>query len=160
MKATIICLTVGLCLVASATIASECKPINIRIGPSVDLGPCTFQDIDFESCVEAPIRGTLKGTYSSYLATFGEFVPLDAPYASLAYGWALAVIDTNRGQIDAQEDWLINVNTITADVPFVSHLSITGGTDDYEGASGWIGVIAVDVGGEWRGWMRGEVCTP
>jgi hypothetical protein len=36
---------------------------------------------------------------------------------------------------------------------------ITDGTDQYEGASGWIGMI-LDDSGVWRGFMRGEICTP
>jgi hypothetical protein len=44
-------------------------------------------------------------------------------------------------------------------LPMVTISNITGGTDAYEGATGWIGMI-LDDQGDWRGFMKGEICTP
>jgi len=172
-------LVVVLCLVAGAAIAGECKPINVRIGPSDFLGACSYAppeygEMDFAFCIDAPLRGTLRGTWHYYgpldngvywppPASLDPYVPSfpPAPYSALLAGWALDVIETNRGEIWAQDNYVFNFNAIgdQALFPFVSLSSITGGTGAYEYAEGWFGVIADDAGG-WRGFMRGEICTP
>ena len=163
---TQVCLVLALCLAAQAAIAGECKPINVRVGPSTYLDPCTYNGMDFEFCIDAPLRGTLRGTWHYYgpADNFVEWsdVVNDPPVFSPFWaGWALDVIETNRGEIWAQDNYLFNLNVMgnKAGFPFVAISSITGGTGHYEGAWGWFGTIADDAGG-WRGFMRGEICTP
>ena len=46
-----------------------------------------------------------------------------------------------------------------AGLPMVTISNITGGTDAYEGAWGWFGII-LDDQGAWKGFLKGEICTP
>ncbi len=59
-------LVVVLCLVAGAAIAGECKPIEVRIGPSTYLGSCTYDGTDYLYCIDAPLKGTFNGTWHYY----------------------------------------------------------------------------------------------
>ena len=77
-------------------------------------------------------------------------------------------METNRGDIYAQENWMYNLSVFDPEVfspnakalePLVTISVITGGTDHYEGASGWLGMI-LDGAGQWKGFMKGEICTP
>ena len=152
-----------LCLVASAAMAEQCQPINARVGASTYLDPCTYQGTDYLFCIDAPIMGTINGIWHYYgEGDQVEGLP-DPPYSSLWAGWALDVIETTRGTIYAQDNWMWNLSAIDsgykAGLPMVTISIITGGTDHYEGASGWIGMI-LDDQGAWRGFMRGEICTP
>jgi hypothetical protein len=158
------CLVVVLCLVAGAALAGECKPINVRIGPSTYLDPCTYDGTDYLYCIDAPIRGTLNGIWHYYGEGGQVEAYPDSPYSSLWAGWAIDVIETNRGTIYAQDNWLWNLSVgdlegIKAGWPMVTISVITDGTDQYEGASGWIGMILDDTG-NWRGFMKGEICVP
>jgi len=86
------------------------------------------------------------------------YVPEPLPdYPGMWSGWSLAVMKTNRGELWAQEAFVFHFDALTSDFgfPFSSTMSITGGTGAYEGATGWIGVIANDFGGI----MRGQVCV-
>lgn len=153
-------LVVALCLVAGAAVAGECKPIEVRIGPSTYLDSCPPT---FLYCIDAPLKGTFNGTWHF----FGEGGQVEGepeePYSWLWAGWALDVIETNRGTIYAQDNWMWNLSALEsgskAGLPMVTISNITGGTDAYEGATGWIGMI-LDDQGDWRGFMKGEICTP
>ena len=66
--------------------------------------------------------------------------------------------------IYAQDNWLINTSFFglegfEAELPVVTLSVITGGTGKWEGATGWLGII-LDDQGEWRGFMKGEICSP
>ena len=53
------------CLVATAAMTGGCQPINVRIGPSTYLDPCTYDGTDYLFCIDAPIRGTLNGIWQT-----------------------------------------------------------------------------------------------
>lgn len=148
-------------LVAGAAFGGECKPIHARVGSSTYLDPCEYAGMDFFYCIDAPLRGTFRGTWHYYgEEDNGVFPEPGEPYSSSASGWALGVIETNKGKVYVQDNYVWNLNALSDNrVPFASILNITGGTRHYRGASGWIGVIADD-SGDWRGYMKGEICTP
>jgi hypothetical protein len=158
-------LVVVLVLVAGPVMADECEPINARFQVGTYLDPCTYNGIDFDYCIDTPIWGTINGMWHFY----GEeenWLGADPgpPYSSLWAGWALDVIETRRGTIYAQDNWLWNLSAFglegtKAGLPAVQLSIITGGTGQYEDASGWFGVI-LDDSGYWRGFMKGEICTP
>ncbi len=149
--------------------ADRCKPINGRIGASEYLGSCTYDGTDYAFCIDSTIMGTLNGTWH-YYGPAGNSIGADPgfPYSSLRAGWALDVFETRRGMVYAQDNWMWNSSIFdpdlfnpnaTAAVPVVSFSVITGGTGKYEEASGWIGAI-LDDAGQWKGYMKGELCTP
>jgi hypothetical protein len=143
------------CLTASPLAAEDCRPINVRIaGPGVFIGPCSALGMDFDFCLDIPLRGTLNGTWHYYnVDGNGLDIPVDPPYPSSSVFWALGAIETNRGDL-----YLEDITTIHWGVPnaVVAILNITGGTGKYDGATGWFG--AIDDGE--HGWVQGEVCTP
>jgi len=165
------CLVVVLCLVAGGAVASECKPVHVRVGPATYLDPCVYQEIAFAYCIDTPLRGTFRGTWHYYgeLDNGVYWPPLDDddlplfdpdPYSAFVAGWGLGAIVTNKGDVYIQDNYLWNLYAISDDhVPFVSVMSIEGGSGKYEGASGWLGVIADD-SGDWSGYMKGVICTP
>ena len=144
--------------------------MNSRIGASEYLSNCTYDGTYYQYCIDAPVKGTINGIWHYLAPPGGNSVTAfpDPPYSSLQAGWALDVMETNRGDIYAQENWMFNLSVFDADVfspnakalsPAVTISVITGGTGQYEGASGWIGMI-FDDSGQWRGFMKGEICTP
>jgi hypothetical protein len=167
MKNLVSCVAVAvvLCLVASAAAAAPCRPINSRLGPVTFLGPCTYDGTDYAGCYERRVYGTINGSHVEYAPDNNWVVSYQAPpYSSLAAGWAMSVFETSRGMIYAQNTWVWNLSLFPplegtkAIFPTVEVAVITGGTGHYEGAWGWIGFIQDD--GTWRGFMRGEICTP
>jgi hypothetical protein len=111
-------LVVVLCLAAGVAIAGECQPVEVRIGPSTYLDSCPP---GYLYCIDAPLKGTFNGTWHFYGdggQVEGEPGVENQPYSWLWAGWALDVIETNRGTIYAQDQ------------------------------------------GYWRGFMKGEICTP
>ena len=156
-------LVVVLCLAAGVAIAGECQPVEVRIGPSTYLDSCPP---GYLYCIDAPLKGTFNGTWHFYGdggQVEGEPGVENQPYSWLWAGWALDVIETNRGTIYAQDNWMWNLSALEsgskAGLPMVTISNITGGTDAYEGATGWIRMI-LDDQGYWRGFMKGEICTP
>jgi hypothetical protein len=154
-------LAVVLLLPSAAAFGGECKPVHARIGPATYLDPCEYSGIEFFYCIDTPLRGTFRGTWHYYAEEDNGVLPEPGdPYSPFIAGWALGLIETNKGEVFLQDNYLWNLNAISADhVPFVSAINITGGSGKYEGASGWLGVIADD-SGNWRGFMKGVICTP
>ena len=166
MKKTITCLAIGFFLVAGAAAADTCKPINVRLPAGEYVGACEYNGMEFEFCIEAPVKGTLNGAWFYYgeadnFVEWSDEVNDPPVYSPFLAGWALDVIDTNQGEIWALDNYLLNLNVMgnRAGAPFVSMSSITGGTGHWEGAWGWFGVIADDAG-TWKGFMKGEICVP
>ena len=168
MKRTITCnalLIIGLCLVASAAMADQCKPINARVGESTyyTCPEAEEGETQYLWCIDAQVTGTINGTWHYY----GDGGQVEAypgdPYSSLWSGWALDVFETKGGMIYAQDTWLWNLDAAEAGykagLPMVTISNINGGTGPYEEASGWIGMILDDTGA-WRGFMKGEICIP
>jgi len=159
-------LIVAVGLVASAAMADQCKPISVRLPAGEYLGSCEYNGVPFEFCIESPVTGTLNGIWYYYgpasnWVEWSDENPAPPSYSPFWAGWALDVIATNQGEIWAQDNFLFNLNTSgnKAGFPIVSISSITGGTGHYEEAWGWFGVIADD-SGNWKGFMKGEICVP
>jgi hypothetical protein len=162
----LIMVPVLLVVAASAAMAEpQCQPINVRVGQATSLGTCVFDGTEYGVCVDTPLKGTLNGIWHFY--GDGGFVTAfpDPPFSSLFAGWGLDAIETNRGAIYAQDNYIWNLSVFglegtKAAIPAVSLSVITGGTGHYEGATGWFAAIYDDGGGGWRGFIRGEICTP
>ena len=106
----------------------------------------------FDNCQYVEIRGTLNGQWWAFWDIEDEeFV---ANFTALVFATE-DVFKTNRGEIYAQELAIINFSATDA---FVSHIGVTGGTDAYEGATGWIAAYVANFS-DANGRLEGEICT-
>lgn len=71
--------------------------------------------------------------------------------------WNLSVFETRKGDIITQANEIVHLDVYFTYGAISGTALITGGTGDYEGATGWIGWVATEAGG---GAVRGVVCTP
>lgn len=157
-------LLVLLCFTAFAADAGDCKDIIANVGPATYLDTCSYDGIDYVWCIDTPLSGNLLGTWH-YLSSpeFNVFeltVPDDALGIAgwdLWVVWSLMVVETKKGDIIAAENEILNLDTWGAYGAISGMARVVGGTDDYEGASGWIGFVITETNG---GEVRGVVCTP
>ena len=106
----------------------------------------------YDLCQYADIRGTLNGRWWSFWDLEDE--ELVADFTAFVFATD-TVFKTNRGEVYGQERGILN---FFANDAFVSHIGVTGGTDAYEGATGWIGAV-VTYFSEAGGKLMGEICT-
>jgi len=136
----------------------RCQPVHGFIGEFISLEPCMYQGHFYEWCADFPIWGTLTGTLHYY--TIPEMNrEFEVPQGALGESWsfvvasAVVVIETKKGKVFAQDNALWHSSAVGPQ--FVEYEHITGGTDRYEGATGWIGIAGAEVA-----LMTGEICTP
>lgn len=156
-------LLVALCLAASTATAGECKKIIADVKATDFYVGCSYDGEDYLWCIDAPVTGNLGGTWSFYSRPEDNFIFETIPDV-LGIGswdvlvvWALGVFKTHKGDILTQETDLLNLEAYDAYFALSSMAHIIGGTGEYEGATGWLGVVATETEG---GTMRGMVCTP
>ena len=154
----------ALCLAASSATAGECKKIIAGVGASNYYVDCSYNGEDYFHCIDTPVTGNLKGTWRWYSNPEDpNFVELTVPDVlgigswDLWVVWSLSVIETHKGDIRSQGADLLNVDAYFTYGALSNTSYIIGGTGKYEGATGWLGVVATETEG---GVLRGEVCTP
>ncbi len=138
--------------------AVSCKPVHGFIGSFNSLESCVHEGHFYEWCADFPVWGTLNGTlwYYTQPEMNREF---DVPEGMLAESWsfvvasAVVVYHTKKGKIFAQDNALWHSAALGPE--FAEFEQITGGTGQYEGATGWIAMAGGDVA-----IMTGEICTP
>lgn len=150
-------------LAAATAFAGDCKKIIANVGPSTYLDECSYDGVDYIWCIDAPLTGNLRGTWHFLSAPDWNIWELTVPEVlgipgwDLWVGWSLTVIETQKGDIIAAENEVINLDAYNAYGALSGAASIVGGTGDYEGATGWFGIVVTEAEG---GVMRGMVCTP
>lgn len=153
----------ALCLAALSATAGDCKKIIANVGPATYLDACSYDGVDYIWCIDTPLTGNLRGTWhflsGPELNYWALTVPevLGIPGWDLWTGWSLMVIETRKGDLIAAENEVINLDAFDAYGALSGTAWIVGGTGDYEGASGWVGMVLTEEEG---GVMRGMVCTP
>lgn len=167
MKKNVIvgCVALALCLVTSMAFAGDCKKIIANAGPSIYLEPyaCSYDGVNYIWCIDTPLTGNLRGTWHLMSAPDWNIWELTVPEVlgipgwDLWVGWSLMVIETHRGDIIAAENEVINLDAYNTYGALSGTASIVGGTGDFEGATGWFGIVVTEAEG---GVMRGMVCTP
>jgi hypothetical protein len=157
-------------LISWPSVADECKKVLAHANPQqmVHTEPCEYQGEEFSWCRTVPVRGTLNGTWTTrepfvngddLVRSCDGWTPEDP---SGAYDDALAwenrihflnlgvsmfrshdVVETRRGELWATSAWAMNQDFWWATGPgiWAVALFITGGTDEYAGATGWLGII-------------------
>lgn len=150
-----------LSLVAATAMAGECKRVHARLGQMVFHDPgCVLDGVTYVWCAERPILGNLAGRKLFYSAPDLNGWDLEVPEDSLGgaswwmgVSYAITVFETHRGTLFAQESGVWHSHT---DAGWGTHSKITGGTDHYDGATGWMASA-----GSWDSMaLVGEVCTP
>lgn len=157
-------LVIVLCLTTSIANATDCKKIIAKVGPAAYLSDCSYNDVDYVWCIDSPLKGNLLGTWH-YLSSpdwnaFDLTVPdgaLGIPGWDLWVVWSLMVVETNKGDIIAAENEILNLDAFDNFGAISGMAFIVGGTGNYEGATGWMGFVGTETEG---GVLRGEVCTP
>lgn len=152
-------------LLSPVVIAGDCKPANVNVGANVYYfdspypPECTFQGVDYLWCLEAPAIGTLNGTWWYFASVWDNFVEVLDPMPGHPGFWAyyaVSYVSTSRGELWMRNTGVMDLENYFGDFPFGAEtMAIVGGTDDYEGATGWLGYIWSEEGGV----MKGEVCT-
>lgn len=116
-------------------------------------------------CYISPMVGTLNGTWIYYFPTENcEFIlPADKPGAvwradkELWACWGLGVYKTRRGTIFTEAAEQAHSDTFSwSSIAFTDFGWVIGGTGQYAGATGWIGLFGDGEGGT----GGGEICTP
>lgn len=122
-----------------------------------------FEDVespDYDLCVTLPVVGTIKGELLSCI-NFADVFPTDEIWGDdgfrfVAAKW-FALFKTNKGEIYANEWGMFDFDTFVQSTIF----EITGGTGDYEGATG-----VLTLSSKWPATkpdvskLQGEICTP
>jgi len=153
------------CLMVSHATAGDCKKIIANaVSTEYDLDGCTYNGVYYIWCIDTSVTGNLKGTWHIFAnPDFNGWnleVPDDIdgiPVWVLSVTWNLSVFETKKGNIITQADEILNPDVYDAFQALSGLALITGGTGDYEGASGWIGWVVTETDG---GVLRGEFCTP
>jgi hypothetical protein len=160
-------------LIASGVLADPtCKKIQAPVGPETMIEEgCSYDGEFYPWCFERGLRGNLRGTWTSY-GRGPDSAPLDNGWFLIVPDglagntgwplftlWNLAVIQTHKGEIIAQETTVVDIQSFFVDEygTFSSTMRIIGGTGGYEGATGWLGAVTTIGEG---GAIRGLICTP
>lgn len=153
----------ALCLAVPSATAGECKKIIAGVGASYFYEGCSYNGEDYLWCLDTPVTGNLGGTWRFMSRPDWNAFELTVPDVlgigswDLYVVWALGVFETNKGDIITQESDMLNLDAYFNYGALTTMSYIIGGTGIYEGATGWLGVVATETEG---GVMRGEVCTP
>ena len=139
-----------------------CKKVWSRVGEFEFLESCSYDGVDYEICIEAPLKGMTRGTWYFYNNWGNDAdVPLPGvaatgPQDAIVVG-GLSVFSTHSGDIIAREISILNWDLYVEYFALSTLEEVIGGTGRYEGAIGWLGVVASEVEG---GILTGEVCGP
>lgn len=156
-------LVFALCLTVTSATAGDCKKIIARVGVATYLDECFYEGEEYLWCIDTPVTGNLRGTWHYLSRPADNFFPLIVPDVlgipgwELWVGWSLSVFETRKGDIITQENEILNLAVFDSYGALSGMAYIIGGTGKYEGATGWIGVVATEADG---GVLRGVVCTP
>jgi hypothetical protein len=137
----------------------ECPyPYDGDAAPTADLG-----------CYVAFVVGSINGTWIYYWPAPNNCVFISSDGADMAGSgwrsgkelwacWALSVFRTRRGDLFAEAGEMTHSDAFSmASLPYIDLEILTGGTGQYEGATGWIGGGAdLDNGGVFIGQLCGK----
>lgn len=162
--ASAVCVVVCLAMASAPAFASDpkCEHVFARIigGTVLEAPNCQFGDTPWPYCLEAPMIGTLNGTYKFYFPSLDNFVAAVEPipeHSGLAAGWGVGRYITKTGEIWTRDSWVVDLEHLD-DFGFFAQVSfVVGGTGIYEGATGDIVQWGSDTEG--TGYVRGKVCT-
>ena len=158
------CIVLCLSLAASPAMANDekCKQVFASFGKStyiMDIADCDVfigRPGVYEKCVEAPIQGTLNGSWVFYDPGDNLFTHFDLADLHPGFGaaWGFSAFKTEHGELWTRDTWVADFGGLP--YFYFSQVSwVFGGTGIYEGATGHLGLIGDDD----EGIIRGEVCT-
>jgi hypothetical protein len=157
-------LAIAVCMVTSTATAGDCKQIIANAGVAEYFEGCSYDGENFALCIDTPVSGNLKGTWHILInpawnvweLTVPDGIP-GIPSWDLWATWNLSVFETRKGDIITQANEVASLDALFTYGAISGMAFITGGTGDYEEATGWIGWVLTETGG---GALRGEICTP
>lgn len=161
MKRWIAVAVVTFLAAGGAVFAESCEEIKASSSPTnfkwhdgkadSDTHPCGT----YQFCIFADLSGDLRGASYSYFSNWSwAVIQPGAPFAA-HYSWGDTIIDVPRkGQLHGRE------RVVVVGDAFVSLMEISGGTGEFENASG---VLYLPGGGppdDSRFDVLGEICIP
>lgn len=137
----------------------DCQPMHGTFTNTFLLGPVACPDSPVEQCTEGELAGSVEGSYAFNFLTSrvlgnGVTTPVQAFTGE-------SVVTLDGGTVfGADFGRLRLVHFPLAD--FTTHLTIEGGTGEFEGASGHLTIqgLASFVTGEGSGTYHGQLCVP
>jgi hypothetical protein len=157
-------LVIVVCMATSIVTADDCKKVIANAGVAEYFEGCSYNGVDYAWCLDTPVTGNLKGTWhilanpdwNAWELTVPVGIP-GIPSWDLWATWNLSVFETRKGDIITQANEIAHLDVFFTYGAISGTAFITGGTGNYEGATGWIGWVVTETGG---GALRGEICTP
>ena len=127
---------------------------------------CEYAGIEYSMCFIQQIKGTIKGSWVSYIqdewwVVLGDLgVPTPPAAGPSWYNREFQVFTTKRGTLWGEAQFVFDERAwAEPDGGTAFPAIITGGTEMYEGATGWITSIATDATiAKWT--VHGRVCGP
>jgi hypothetical protein len=167
MKRLVILLT--LLLVFPAAFAGnggdQCRNINGNAYVQGVDENCEFNGDVYWFCISQKIRGTINGTWVSYIQE-GWSVVLEAPdfpipddTAFVEYARELEVFSSKQGMVWGDAQFVLDFRAFENGGGVSLPVIVTGGTGIYEVAQGWKTAIALDEAFE-KFSIQGRVCGP
>lgn len=141
--------------VAKARERDGCRTVVGRFS-SAPRAPC---DSPVGMCTAGELRGALRGDYAFTMATL---VPSgDASVPAIHFYTGVSLVETRHGDLHVADTGTIDLDFFGRG-KFVALLTITGGTEGHEGATGYLqlrGTLDFETG-QATGRYFGEVCKP
>ena len=144
---------------------NDCRNINAKaVWTGFEEG-CEFAGIEYSACYTSRIKGTINGTWMSYVQyewyVILEDLLVDTPDPAIEswYNREFEVFHSKQGTVWGNAhfilDWQFDSSDGGASIPTM----VTGGTGIYEDAEGWINAIYLDAAME-HFKVQGRVCGP
>jgi hypothetical protein len=124
-----------------------------------------FLGIDYSACYTSKIKGTINGSWISYVKYEWYVIleDLDVQTPDLAieswYNREFEVFHSKQGTVWGNAQFILDWQSYTNDGGSSIPTMVTGGTGIYEGATGWINAIYLDAMLE-NFELHGRVCGP
>jgi len=144
---------------------NNCRNINAK-AVLVDIeADCEFAGIEYSGCFITKIKGTINGSWISYVKdewyVILEDLGVDTPDLAEEswYNREFEVFHSKQGTVWGNAQFILDWQSWTNDGGPSIPTMVEGGTGIYEGATGWINAIYLDAALE-NFKVQGRVCGP
>ena len=162
ISAVILVAFTGLAVADNHLVGCQKIHANALVDPNY-IFDCEFDGVDYSFCIGGEVKGSIKGSWVSYLQdewvidSIDVGLPEPIPYIS-NYAREFEVFASAKGNIYGDAQYIFDIRIFDVAAKFPLPIFITGGTEMYEGASGWMIVLFnADLA---KAKISGEVCGP
>jgi len=164
MKRLVILLTL-LLIFPAAFAGDQCRHINGHAFLTGFQETCEFDSIEYDACYITKIRGSINGSWVSYVQRDWGFALEDLgvptpPDAGLSfYNREFEVFTSKQGTVWGDSQFVFDLRAVDSGGGTAIPTMVTGGTGIYEDAQGWITATGTDSDFS-KFSVRGRVCGP